>query len=75
MGLVPFFIKGGKMAIEKKNPIIFIVSGKANSGKDTSCELINNYVKLKSLKSVNLQFSKVKIAVINLVVLAGYAFS
>ena len=45
------------MTIEKKNPIIFIVSGKANSGKDTSCELINNYVKLKSIKSVNLQFS------------------
>lgn len=45
------------MTIEKKNPIIFIVSGKANSGKDTSCELINNYVKLKGLKSVNLQFS------------------
>ena len=43
--------------LEKKNPIIFIVSGKANSGKDTSCELINNYVKLKALKSVNLQFS------------------
>ena len=52
-----FLNKGGKMTIEKKNPIIFIVSGKANSGKDTSCELINNYVKLKGHKSVNLQFS------------------
>lgn len=45
------------MVIEKKNPIIFIVSGKANSGKDTTCELINNHCKLKELKSINLQFS------------------
>ena len=45
------------MNVENKNPIIFMVSGIANSGKDTTCELINNYVKLKNLKSVNLQFS------------------
>ncbi len=45
------------MKIEKKDVKIFIVSGKANSGKDTTCELINNYVKLKNLMSVNLQFS------------------
>lgn len=45
------------MEIEKRNPKIFIVSGKANCGKDTSCEIINNYVMLKELTSVNLQFS------------------
>lgn len=45
------------MEARKRNPKIFIVSGKANSGKDTTCELINNYVKLKGLNSVNLQFS------------------
>ncbi len=45
------------MEIKKKEPIIFVVAGKANSGKDTTCELINNYVMLKNLKSVNLQFS------------------
>lgn len=45
------------MESRKRNPKIFIVSGKANSGKDTTCELINNYVKLKGLNSVNLQFS------------------
>lgn len=45
------------MELIKKEPIIFIVSGKANSGKDTSCDLINNYVKIKNKKSINLQFS------------------
>ena len=45
------------MNFEKHDTKIFIASGKANSGKDTTCELINNYIKLKGLKSVNLQFS------------------
>ena len=45
------------MELTKKDPIIFIVSGKANSGKDTSCDLINNYIKIKNRKSINLQFS------------------
>ena len=45
------------MSLEKIDTKIFIAAGKANSGKDTTCELINNYVKLKNLKSVNLQFS------------------
>ena len=45
------------MEFIKKEPIIFIVSGKANSGKDTSCDLINNYVKIKNKKSINLQIS------------------
>lgn len=45
------------MELKKKNPVIFIVSGKANAGKDTTCELIDNYAKLKELTPVNLQFS------------------
>lgn len=45
------------MDLIKKEPAIFIVGGKANAGKDTTCELINNYIKRKGLKSINLQFS------------------
>lgn len=45
------------MELVKKEPVIFIVSGKANSGKDTSCDLINNYVRIKNKNSINLQFS------------------
>lgn len=45
------------MEIEMKKPKIFIVAGKANAGKDTTCEFIHNYAKLKNLKSINLQFS------------------
>ncbi len=45
------------MDIKRKDVKIFIVAGKANSGKDTTCELINNYVKLKGRNAVNLQFS------------------
>lgn len=45
------------MELEKRNPVIFIVSGKANSGKDTICEMIHNYVKLKDLRVVNLQIA------------------
>ena len=45
------------MELKKKKPIIFIVSGKASSGKDTTCNFINNYVELKKMKCINLQFS------------------
>ncbi len=45
------------MELKQRNPKIFIVSGKANSGKDTTCDLINNLIRLKELTSVNLQFS------------------
>lgn len=45
------------MNFKKHNTKIFIVAGKANSGKDTTCELIGNYIKLKGLRVVNLQFS------------------
>ena len=45
------------MELTKKEPTIFIVAGKSNAGKDTTCEFINSYVKRKGLKSINLQFS------------------
>lgn len=45
------------MELKKRSPKIFIVSGKASSGKDTTCAFISDYAILKSLKSVNLQFS------------------
>ena len=45
------------MEFEKRNPKIFIISGKANSGKDTTAEFIDNIVKLQGKKVVNLQFS------------------
>lgn len=45
------------MEISKKDVKIFITAGKANSGKDTTCELIDNYFKLKGKRVVNLQFS------------------
>lgn len=45
------------MLEENKNPIIFVVSGKANSGKDTTCSLIKNQVFVKNKKCINLQFS------------------
>ena len=45
------------MELNLKEPKILLVGGKANSGKDTTCEFINNYVKLKNLKVINLQIS------------------
>jgi hypothetical protein len=45
------------MEIEQKKPIIFIIAGKANCGKDTTAEIIDNYAMVKNLKAVNLQFS------------------
>lgn len=45
------------MDFKKREPKIFIISGKANAGKDTTAELINNYVKLKGLKVINTQIS------------------
>ena len=40
------------MEFIKRDPVIFLIAGKANSGKDTSAEFIDNYVKLKGLKVV-----------------------
>ena len=37
------------MEFKKRDPKIIVVSGKANSGKDTTCELINNYLKVKEV--------------------------
>ncbi len=45
------------MEFVKNKVKIFIVSGKAQAGKDTVCKLIHNYVKSKNLKVINLQFS------------------
>lgn len=45
------------MELKKHDTKIFIAAGKANSGKDTTCSLIDNYIKLKGLKVINLQFS------------------
>ena len=43
------------MEFIKREPKIFLIAGKANSGKDTTAEFIDNYVKLKGLRVVNLQ--------------------
>ncbi len=45
------------MEFKKRNPKIFVISGKANSGKDTTAEIIDNQIMLKGLKVVNLQIS------------------
>ena len=45
------------MELLKKDPIIFVVSGKSGSGKDVICKIIDEYVNHKELKSINLQFS------------------
>ena len=45
------------MKFNKRNIKVFIISGKANAGKDTTAELIDNYIKLKGMKPVNLQIS------------------
>ena len=38
---------------ESKNPVIFILSGKAESGKDELCNTIINYYKEKKVKKVS----------------------
>lgn len=43
------------MEFKKRNPKIFVVSGKPNSGKDTTCEFIDNYIKTKGLRVLNVQ--------------------
>ena len=45
------------MEFKKRNPKIFVISGKANSGKDITAEIIDNQIMLKGLKVVNLQIS------------------
>lgn len=45
------------MDIQKKEPIIFIIAGKANAGEDTTSSVIKNYATLKGKSSINLTFS------------------
>ena len=45
------------MITENKNLLIFIISGKAKAGKDTTASIIKNYGKENNLKVINLQFS------------------
>lgn len=45
------------MEFKKRDPKIFLIAGKANSGKDTTAEFMDNYIKLKGYKVINLQFS------------------
>ena len=43
--------------MENKNPKIFIISGKARAGKDTTAGYIKNIYESKNLKVLNLQYS------------------
>lgn len=45
------------MEFKKRDAKIFIIAGKANAGKDTTAELIDNDIKLKNMRAVNLQIS------------------
>lgn len=45
------------MEIQKKEPIIFVIAGKADAGEDTTSMVIKNYASLKNKSSINLQFS------------------
>lgn len=44
------------MNIELKTPKIYIISGKARSGKDTTADIISEYYSLKSKKSITLSY-------------------
>ena len=45
------------MEFINRNPIVYIFSGKARAGKDTSAAFVNNYYLKKNKKVVNLQYS------------------
>ena len=45
------------MNIENKNPLIYLISGKARHGKDTTAAMIKNYYEEKGKKVINLQYS------------------
>jgi hypothetical protein len=45
------------MKFEKNNPIIFILCGKARSGKDTSSDFVREYYEEKDEKVFNLQYA------------------
>lgn len=44
--------------MNNKNPLIFIVSGKARSGKSTATEYIQKYYENKNLKCINLMYAE-----------------
>lgn len=44
--------------MDKKNPIIFILSGKARSGKTTVTNLIIEYYNNQNLKAINLMYAE-----------------
>ncbi len=43
--------------MESKNPKIYIISGKARAGKDTTASMIKDVYETKGLKVLNLQYS------------------
>ena len=45
------------MNIENKNPLIYLISGKARHGKDTTAAMIKKYYEEKGQKVINLQYS------------------
>lgn len=45
------------MENETKCPMIFVISGKARAGKDTTASYINEYAKKQGLKAFNLQYA------------------
>ena len=44
--------------MEKKNPIIFVIYGKARSGKSTITEYIKEYYEKKNLKAIDLMYAE-----------------
>lgn len=48
---------GGIMNIENKNPLIYLISGKARHGKDTTAAMIKTFYEQKGQKVINLQYS------------------
>lgn len=44
--------------MKSKNPVIFIVCGKARSGKSTAASIIREYYQKKNKKTVNLMYSE-----------------
>lgn len=45
------------MDIENKHPLIYLISGKARHGKDTTAGMIKNYYEQNGKKVINLQYS------------------
>lgn len=45
------------MNVENKNPLIFLISGKARNGKDTTAAMVKEYYENNGKKVINLQYS------------------